>query len=97
MEWMRKFMLLAGPAGGIGHRAAGGWGGKGDRGRQVVGLHGAGGVYRRLFGAGVGPAEAVAEAKQERVNPSRSICNTICNSRAPFGYYWATVALRSAS
>ena len=30
-------------------------------------------------------------------NPSRSICNSICNSRAPLGYGWATVALRSAS
>ena len=30
------------------------------------------------------------------VNPSRSICNTICNSRAPLGYGWASVALRPA-
>jgi hypothetical protein len=29
-------------------------------------------------------------------NPSRSICNTICNSRAPLGYGWASVALRPA-
>ena len=30
------------------------------------------------------------------VNPSRSICNTICNSRVPLGYGWASVALRPA-
>jgi hypothetical protein len=30
------------------------------------------------------------------VNPSRSICNTICNSRAPLGYGWASVSLRPA-
>jgi hypothetical protein len=29
-------------------------------------------------------------------NPNRSICNTICNSRAPLGYGWASVALRPA-
>ncbi len=58
-------------AGGIGHRAAERWGGEGDRRRQVIGPDIAGGERRYLFGVGQGPAEAVAEAKQESVGVMR--------------------------
>jgi hypothetical protein len=68
MGRMRKFTLLAGPAEGSGHPAAGGWSSKGDRRRQLVELPGADNERRHLFGAGEGPAEAAAAAKQETDN-----------------------------
>ncbi len=126
-ERMNIYTLLAGPPGNFRDAPAREWGGEIGRRQRLAGVHHAGGASRHLFGAGDGPAEAVAEAKQNRsmlvaewisederrraaetrpsgeeflllswVNPSRSICNTICNSRAPFGYGWASVALRPA-
>jgi len=124
---MNMFTLLGDAVGGCGGAAAGEWSSETGRRQHLGGIHHPGGERRLLFGAGKGPAEAVAEAKQIRsvliaewisggdrrrvvearssggeflllswVNPSRSICSTICNSRAPLGFGWASVALRPA-
>lgn len=127
MARMSKFTFLAGPGGGFRGVPAGQWSSETGRRQRLAGIHHPGGGRRHLFGAGQGPADAVAGAKQGRsvpvaewiseaerrrvvevrrgggeflrlswVNPSRSICNTICNSRAPSGYGWVSVALRPA-
>ncbi len=64
MERTSKCTLPAGPAGAIGHRAAGGPAGEPGRRRRPVELHGAGGERRHLFGVGEGPAEAIARRQQ---------------------------------
>ncbi len=68
MDGMRKFTLLGGPAGDISHSAAGGWAGEAGRRRKLFALHDPGGERRLLFGVGEGPAEAVAEAKENTDN-----------------------------
>jgi hypothetical protein len=68
---MNKFTLLDDAAWGIGGAAAEGWVGQSGRRRQGVGLYVPGGGRRLLFGVGEGPAEAVAEAKQESIGAER--------------------------
>jgi len=62
----RKFTLLSGRGRGFRGAAAERWNAETDRQRQLPGVHHPGGKCRRLFGAGGGPTEAGAEAKQER-------------------------------
>ena len=68
---MNKFTLLGDAAGGLGGGPAGRWGSEDGRQRQVVGVHHASGERRHLFGAGEGPTEAVAAAKQESIGAKR--------------------------
>lgn len=74
MARMNKFTLLDDAMRGFGGAAAGGEVGEAGRQRQLVGLRDPGGVRRRLFGVGEGPAEAVAEAKQENMEAMRKQC-----------------------
>ena len=67
MHGTRMFTLLAGPPEGFRGVPAGGWAGEAGRRQRLVGIRDPGGIRRRLFGVGEGPAKAVAEAKQERV------------------------------
>ena len=56
---------------GFGGLAARGWGGEADRWQQLIRLGETGGERRRLFDGGEGPAEAVAEPKQESMGARR--------------------------
>jgi len=71
MARMRKFTLLDVALGGLGGVPAEGWVGEISRRQRLVGIHHPGGVGRLLFGAGEGPTEAVAEAKQVSVGVER--------------------------
>jgi len=68
--------------------------GEADRQRQFAELCYLGGVSRHLFGAGEGPAEAVAEAKQDAWNGSTQAgCATKC-ATTTFGLATVTLRLR---
>ena len=99
MGRMRKLTVLGGRVRGSGGAAAGGWGGEAARRQRSVGIHDPGGKCRHLFGAGEGPAEAVAEAKQDAWNGSTQagVRNKMRNNDLRFGYGHASVALRSPS
>jgi hypothetical protein len=62
-------------------------------------MHDPGGERRHLFGVGEGPAEAVAEAKQDAWNGSTQagVRNKMRNNDLRFGYGHASVTLRSPS
>ena len=64
MAGMRKFTLLGKAVGGFRGLPAGRSAGEDGQRQRSVGIHDPGGKCRHLFGAGEGPAEAVAEAKQ---------------------------------
>ena len=66
-----KCTLLDDAMQGFGGAAASDGIGEADRQRRVIGLSHPGGERRHLFGAGEGPAEAVAEAKQESMGVER--------------------------
>jgi hypothetical protein len=68
---MRKLTLLDDAVRGFGGAAASDGVGEADRRHRVIGLSHLGGERRRLFGAGEGPAEAAAEAKQESMGVER--------------------------
>ncbi len=64
MGWMNKFTLLNAAVGGFRGGPAGWWGGADGRRQRLIGVHDPCGGSRLLFGAGEGPTEAVAGAKQ---------------------------------
>jgi hypothetical protein len=99
MARMGKFTPLAGPAERCGGGSPGGWGGKAGRRQPLVGIHDPGAERRRLFGAGEGPTEAGAGAKQDAWNGSTQagVRNKMRNNDLRFGYGHASVALRSPS
>ena len=68
MDRMNKLTALGGTAWGFRGVPRGRWGSEAGRRRQLVGLRDPGGVCRRLFGVGEGPAEAAAGAKQMRTH-----------------------------
>ncbi len=63
---MRKFTLLDDAGRAFGGAAAGGWSGEIGRRQRLAGARDPGGARRLLFGVGEGPADAIAEAKQDR-------------------------------
>ena len=71
---MRKFTLLDDATPGFGGTAADDGIGEADRRQQLAGPGEPGGKRRHLFGVGRGPAEAVAEAKQESMGVMPEIC-----------------------
>ncbi len=71
MGWMNKFMLPAHPAEGFSGGPAGEWHSETGRRQRLVGVRDPGGKRRLLFGAGKGPAEAVARTKQESTEARR--------------------------
>jgi hypothetical protein len=71
MGWMSIFTLLAEPGGGFNGVPAVGWVGQTSRRQRLVGMHHPGGERCHVFGAGEGPAEAVAGAKQESMGAER--------------------------
>jgi hypothetical protein len=62
---MNKFTLLDDAVRGFGGAAAGRQVSEAGRRQRLVGIHAPGDSRRHLFGAGEGPVEAVAGAKQE--------------------------------
>ncbi len=99
MERMRKLTALAALGWGLRGAAAGRWCGEPGRRQRLAGVHHAGGASRHLFGAGEGPAKAVAEAKQDALNGSTQagVRNKMRNNDLRLGYGHASVALRSPS
>ena len=71
MARTNKFTLLGGPAGGSRGVPAGQWGGEDGRRQRLIGRGDPGGERRLLFGAGEGPTEAGAEAKQGSMGAKR--------------------------
>ncbi len=65
MERMRKLTALGGRVRRAGGAAAGEWGGEAGRRQRLTEIHDLSGERRHLSGVGEGPAEALAEAKQE--------------------------------
>ncbi len=63
---MRKFTLLDDAGRAFGGAAARGWSGEIGRRQRLAGARDPGGARRLLFGVGEGPADAIAEAKQDR-------------------------------
>ena len=90
MERMNMFTLLAGPGGGCRDGPAMRRGDEAGRRQRLVGIRDPGGE---------GPAEAVAEAKQDAWNGSTQagVRNKMRNNDLRFGYGHASVALRSPS
>ena len=99
MDRMRKFTLLGDAMRGFGGAAAERRAGEVGRRQRLVGIRDCGGERRHLFGAGEGPTEAVAEAKQDALNGSTQagVRNKMRNNDLRFGYGHASVALRSPS
>jgi hypothetical protein len=64
---MNKFTLLGDAKWAFGRAAESSGVGEAGRRQRLAGIHDPGGERRHLFGAGEGPAEAVAEAKQDWV------------------------------
>ncbi len=77
MDGMRKSTLLDDAIRGFRGTAAKGRIAEADRWRQLVGLHDPAGVGRRLFGAGEGPAEDGAGAKQDWVAMPEICVNSV--------------------
>jgi hypothetical protein len=98
MARMRKLTVLAGPVWGFRGPPAGEWGGDATQERQLVAGRDMDGVRRHLFGGGGGPAEAAAEAKQERTwLPSSALRrHTILGERVIRAVRFATVAATAA-
>ncbi len=71
MARTNKFTLLDDAMGGFGGAAAEGWSSDTSRRQRLVGMHHPGGERRHLFGAGEGPTEAVAGAKQVSMEVKR--------------------------
>jgi hypothetical protein len=96
---MNKFTLLDNAVRGFQDAAARGWAGEAGGRRQLVGPRDSGGERRHLSGAGEGPAEAVAGAKQDAWNGSTQagVRNKMCNNDLRFAFGHASVALRSPS
>jgi hypothetical protein len=99
MERMRKLTALAASAWGFRGVPPGGWISEAGRRQRLIQIRNPGGVCRRLFGVGEGPAEAVAGAKQDAWNGSTQagVRNKMRNNDLRFGYGHASVALRSPS
>ncbi len=71
MERMSIYTLLADPAGGFRGGPAGEWDDETGRRQRLIGVHDPCGERRLLFGAGEGPAKAVAKAKQASMGMTR--------------------------
>jgi len=99
MARMRKFTLLDAALEGLGGVPAAGWVSEMSRRQRPAGVRDPGGASRHLFGVGVGPTEAVAEAKQDAWNGSTQagVRNKMRNNDLRFGYCHASVTLRSPS
>jgi hypothetical protein len=87
MDRTNKLTALGGTAWGFGGLGARSLIGEADRRRRLLGLRDLGGVCRRLFDVGEGPAEAVAEAKQDSVclsSGGRTASYRLNSVRKPF-------------
>jgi len=71
MGRIRKLTVLSGTSRGPRRMSARGHDDETGRRQRLTGIRNPGGVRRHLFGVGEGPAEAVAEAKQESTGVMR--------------------------
>jgi hypothetical protein len=99
MGRMNKLTALGATPWSLGGVPPGSWISDASRRQRLTGIRDPGGECHRLFGAGEGPAEAAAGAKQDARNGSTQagVRNKMRNNDLRFGYGHASVTLRSAS
>ncbi len=88
MGRMNKLTALGWTPPGLRGVPPGRWIGEASRRQRLTGRRNPGGERRHLFGAGEGPAEALAEAKQDTWNGSTQaeVRNKMRNNDLQFGY-----------
>jgi hypothetical protein len=86
MGRMNKLTVLGGTPQGLGGVPARGRDNEAGRRQRFVGICDPGGASRHLFGVGEGPAEAVAEARQE----SEDRCLSVTYESGPVGQEWVS-------